>query len=51
MTRPRIEDDPFERDACGPADGGLDRYVMPLIITCLGVLALLTLVGLASALF
>jgi hypothetical protein len=51
VTRPRIEDDPFERDAAGPADGGLDRYVMPLIITCLGVLALLTLAGLASALF
>jgi hypothetical protein len=49
-SRPSIEDDPFERDA-GPAAGGLDRYVLPLIAACLGVLALLALAGLASALF
>ncbi|QKW38284.1 hypothetical protein HUT06_33320 [Actinomadura sp. NAK00032] len=50
-VRSRIEDDPFERDAAGPAVGGLDRYVVPLIVACLGVLAVLALAGLASALF
>ncbi|WP_067792244.1 hypothetical protein [Actinomadura formosensis] len=47
---PHIEDDPFERDPGAPGRAGLERYVIPLIIACLGALALLLVSGIVSAL-
>ncbi|TDC82162.1 hypothetical protein [Actinomadura sp. 7K507] len=47
---PPIEDDPFERDLSASVPVGAERFVVPLIIACLGVLALLLLSGAISAL-
>ncbi|GAA4232712.1 hypothetical protein GCM10022254_33360 [Actinomadura meridiana] len=47
---PLGENDPFAVDFHGGGGRGAERFVVPLIIACLGALALLLLIGVASAL-
>ncbi|WP_207933394.1 hypothetical protein, partial [Actinomadura sp. GC306] len=49
-SAPSIEHDPFERDLTSAVPVGAERFVVPLIVACLGVLGVLLLSGLVAAL-